>query len=168
MSSDQKRDIFQDFKDNKIHLLIATSIIEVGIDIHNTSIMAIMNPERFGLSSLHQLRGRVGRGQRPGFCFLINERPINEQSYKRLKIIETNSNGFEIAEEDLKIRGEGNLFGHDQSGVIQSKKLANIITHQKILLSAVSDTELMAKRNDPFFKEQIKNFQKSTILTQTT
>ena len=129
MKSSEKSDIFTSFKEEKIDILIATSVIEVGIDNHNATIMAIFGPERFGLSSLHQLRGRVGRGVKPGFCFLITDNNLKASGLKRLKVLEKSDDGFIIAEEDLKNRGEGDLFGVFQSGKENTKKIANIVSH---------------------------------------
>ncbi len=141
MKSDEKEKVVQDFRDQKIHILLSTSVIEVGINIPNATIMSIYNPERFGLSSLHQLRGRVGRGEKPGFCFLVLDKELPPESYRRLEVIEKNLDGFIIAEEDLKFRGEGDLFGVDQSGSVTTKKLANFLTHTAILEQVVQDLE---------------------------
>ena len=100
--------------------------------------MAVFGPERFGLSSLHQLRGRIGRGGRPGFFFMIEEKKLNKDSLNRLQIIESCQDGFKIAEEDLKIRGEGDVLGNIQSGS-KNRKIANIIYHQDILNKVLSD-----------------------------
>lgn len=139
MKADEKEKVVQDFRDKKINILISTSVIEVGINIPNATIMSIYSPERFGLSSLHQLRGRVGRGDKPGFCFLILDKDPNPEILQRLKVIEDNLDGFVIAEEDLKFRGEGDLFGVDQSGTVTTKKLANFLTHTHILEKVVRD-----------------------------
>lgn len=96
-------------------------VIEVGINVPNATIMSILNPERFGLSSLHQLRGRSRRGDKTGFCFLITDKQLATPSLERLKVIENHTDGFLIAEEDLKLRGEGDLFGKEQSGSQQRK-----------------------------------------------
>ena len=141
MKPDEKERVVQDFRDQKIHILVSTSVIEVGINIPNSTIMSIYNPERFGLSSLHQLRGRVGRGEKPGFCFLVLDKELAPESYQRLEVIEKNLDGFIIAEEDLKFRGEGDLFGVDQSGSLTTKKLANFLTHTAILEQVVQDVE---------------------------
>lgn len=149
MKSDEKAQVFNDFKNHKIDILVSTSVIEVGINVINATVMAIMNPERFGLSSLHQLRGRVGRDQKPGFCFLVNDKIIAATSMERLKVIENNTDGFKIAEEDLKIRGEGDLFGTDQSGSLSQKRLANIILHADVLYEARADALALIGSNDP-------------------
>ena len=141
MKPEEKEAVVQNFRNKKIHILVSTSVIEVGINIPNSTVMSIYNPERFGLSSLHQLRGRVGRGKKPGFCFLVLDKELAPESYQRLEVIENNLDGFVIAEEDLKFRGEGDLFGVDQSGSITSKKLANFLTHTAILEQVVQDIE---------------------------
>lgn len=148
MKADEKAQMFSAFKNHQVNILVATSVIEVGINVINATVMAIMNPERFGLSSLHQLRGRVGRGEKPGFCFLVNDKSISALSMERLKVIEGNTDGFKIAEEDLKLRGEGDLFGTDQSGSQTQKRLANIILHADVLYEAREDAlELIAKKD---------------------
>jgi ATP-dependent DNA helicase RecG len=149
MKSEEKAQIFAAFKEHKVNILISTSVIEVGINVINATIMAIMNPERFGLSSLHQLRGRVGRGEKPGFCFLVNDKAISALSMERLKVIENNTDGFKIAEEDLKLRGEGDLFGTDQSGSRSQKRLANIILHADVLYEARTDALNLIQNKDP-------------------
>ncbi len=149
MKPDEKAKIFSDFKNHKVDILVSTSVIEVGINVINATVMAIMNPERFGLSSLHQLRGRVGRDQKPGFCFLVNDKIIPVTSMDRLKVIETNTDGFKIAEEDLKFRGEGDLFGTDQSGSHTQKRIANIILHADVLYEAREDALHLIQISDP-------------------
>lgn len=158
MKSDEKAQTFSDFKKHKINILVSTSVIEVGIDVTNATVMAIINPERFGLSSLHQLRGRVGRGEKPGFCFLVNDKNISSSSMDRLKVIEENSDGFKIAEEDLKLRGEGDLFGTDQSGSQAQKRLANIILHADILYEAREDALSLITDKDPDIEKLLQQF----------
>jgi ATP-dependent DNA helicase RecG len=145
MSSEEKTKTLSQFKAGLIDILVATSVIEVGIDVPNATVLSINNPERFGLSSLHQLRGRVGRGSKPGFFFLITHQRISEESLKRLKVIEKNTDGFIIAEEDLKIRGEGDLFGKEQSGDLTHKRFSNILLHQSQLLMACEDAKELWK-----------------------
>ncbi len=158
MKSDEKAAMFKDFKAHKIDILVSTSVIEVGINVLNATVMAIINPERFGLSSLHQLRGRVGRGDKPGFCFLVNDKQISALSMERLKVIESNTDGFKIAEEDLKLRGEGDLFGTDQSGSQAQKRLANIVLHADILYEAREDAFELIKMNDPDIAHLLEKF----------
>jgi ATP-dependent DNA helicase RecG len=132
LKANEKDTIINKFKDNKTQILISTSVVEVGINIINATVMAIYNPDRFGLSSLHQLRGRVGRGNKPGFCFLVCPANISNESLTRLKILEKTKDGFEIAKADLENRGQGDIFGVDQSGNINTKKIANIFEHRDI------------------------------------
>lgn len=167
MKSDEKIKMFTDFKSHKIDILVSTSVIEVGINVINATIMAIMNPERFGLSSLHQLRGRVGRGEKPGFCFLVNDKEISQISTERLKVIENNTDGFKIAEEDLRIRGEGDLFGTEQSGSESQKRLANIILHADILDEARTDAQQLIQSNDPHIKLLLEKFSKNDRIFTT-
>lgn len=139
MKADEKEAVLELFYQKKIHILVSTSVIEVGINNPNATIMSIYHPERFGLSSLHQLRGRVGRGEKPGFCFLVLDRELSPEAKERLKVIENSTDGFIIAEEDLKFRGEGDLFGVDQSGTVTSKKVANFLTQGHILEKVIVD-----------------------------
>ena len=133
MDASEKDHVLTGFYNGKCKILISTSVIEVGINNPNASVMAIMNPERFGLSSLHQLRGRVGRGDRPGFCFLLCDANTPAASKKKLKILERTNSGFEIAEEDLRLRGHGDLFGKQQSGNISNYRIADIVKDMNIL-----------------------------------
>lgn len=167
LSSEEKQNTFLNFKENKIQILIATSVIEVGINVTNSTIMAIMNPERFGLSSLHQLRGRVGRGEKPGFCFLVNDKKISPTSMERLRVIEDNTDGFIISEEDLRIRGEGNIFGVQQSGETSTKVLANFITHQPILVKAREVAQELFSSNHPIIEHYTEQFKNNPHITKT-
>ena len=110
-----KEAVMAAFRANEIQALVATSLIEVGVDVPNASVMLIENAERFGLAQLHQLRGRIGRGAHESFCILISDAP-NEEAQSRLKILEETNDGFKIAEADLKLRGPGELLGQQQSG----------------------------------------------------
>ena len=147
----QKNQIMESFELGDIDILISTSVIEVGINVLNSTVMSIYNPDRFGLSSLHQLRGRVGRGKKPGFCFLIPDKKASKQALARLKIVESSHDGFVIAEADLKNRGEGDLYGSSQSGNVSSKKIANIFEHFKIFEKVQVDIEKVKKENPDLF-----------------
>jgi ATP-dependent DNA helicase RecG len=113
-----KEKTMADFRANKIQALVATSLIEVGVDVPNASVMLIENAEHFGLAQLHQLRGRIGRGAHESFCILISD-ALNEEAQTRLKILEQTNDGFKIAEADLKLRGPGELLGQNQSGAMR-------------------------------------------------
>ncbi len=116
MPQDRKDAIMSDFKDGAIDILVSTSVIEVGVDVPNATVMVVQHAERFGLSQLHQLRGRVGRGSEQSFCVYMHPDDISSEALERLKILEKTSDGFVIAEEDLKIRGAGELIGTRQHG----------------------------------------------------
>jgi len=112
--ADEREKIMRAFRDGKIDVLVSTTVIEVGIDVANATVMLVEHPERFGLSQLHQLRGRVGRGAEASYCILLGD--VGEEAYERLRIFVETDDGFEIARADLRLRGMGNLFGQEQSG----------------------------------------------------
>jgi ATP-dependent DNA helicase RecG len=112
--------------------MVATTVIEVGVDIPNASVMIIENAERFGLSQLHQLRGRVGRGSDQSYCLLMTDFKLTADAKKRIETMVKTTDGFEIAEVDLKIRGPGDLYGTQQSGILDLK-IADIVKDEKIL-----------------------------------
>ena len=116
MKADEKQKVMQHFKNNELQLLIATTVIEVGVDVPNASIMVIENAERLGLSQLHQLRGRVGRGAKASFCALLYKNPLSQNGQERLRIMRETNDGFLIAEKDLELRGPGELLGTKQTG----------------------------------------------------
>jgi len=135
MDEKQKQAIMWAFKQGEIQLLVATTVVEVGVDVPNASLMIIENPERLGLSQLHQLRGRVGRGSEKSACVLLYGSPISKQSEKRLKIIRASTDGFLIAEQDLKLRGPGELLGTRQTGY-RKMLIANILRDQYLIPDA--------------------------------
>lgn len=130
--SDQKESIMRSFSDGNIDILFSTSVIEVGVDVPNATIMIIEHAERFGLSQLHQLRGRVGRGRNKSYCILKTPAKISETAQKRLQMMVTTNDGFQIAEEDLRLRGWGDFFGTRQHG-INYFKIANPVLDNDIL-----------------------------------
>ena len=134
MASAAKELIMNEFLQNKVQILISTTVIEVGVDVPNATMMVIFNAERFGLSTLHQLRGRVGRSELQSSCILISDNDT-----KRLEIMENTNDGFEISEEDFKLRGHGDLFGTKQSGDM-TFKIADLKADYKILLQAREDS----------------------------
>jgi ATP-dependent DNA helicase RecG len=149
--SDDKDRVMRAFVAGDIQVLVATTVIEVGIDVANATVMVVEHAERFGLSQLHQLRGRVGRGIHRGLCLLVARYTHSEDAWRRLKIMEATSDGFRIAEEDLSIRGPGDFLGTRQSGV-PLLSVANLARDQKILQQAREDAALLLK-TDPEFKE---------------
>ena len=134
LPADKKDSIMRDFKDGKIQLLVCTTVVEVGVDVPNATVMAVENSERFGLSQLHQLRGRVGRDKHKSYCILITDSPTPETK-KRLGVLSRSSNGFEISEADLEIRGPGDFFGEAQHG-LPKLKIADIAADTKLLEQA--------------------------------
>ena len=113
---EEKERVMADFRANRVQALVTTSLIEVGVDVPNATVMLIENAERFGLAQLHQLRGRIGRGAHESYCVLVADIKT-EEARRRLKVLEEITDGFRIAEEDLKLRGPGELLGQQQSGV---------------------------------------------------
>ena len=164
MKIDERNKIMDMFSKNKINILVSTTVIEVGIDVPNSTLMIIDNAERFGLSQLHQLRGRVGRGSQKSFCILI-ARKFTPDSNKRLKIMEYTNDGFIISDEDLKIRGPGDYFGKKQHGYMKLK-IGNIIKDGSIIRIARNaafsliekDPKLNKKENIPIKKQFLKYY----------
>ena len=135
MASKAKDLIMQEFASNKVQILISTTVIEVGVDVPNATTMVIFDADRFGLSTLHQLRGRVGRGDAESKCILVSD-----SDTKRLKIMEQEDDGFKISEEDFKMRGHGDLFGTKQSGDMEFK-LASLKDDYDLLIKAKKDSD---------------------------
>lgn len=130
------------FKDGNLKTLVATTVVEVGVDVPDATIIVIENAERFGLSQLHQLRGRVGRGEKPSTCLLLYRSPLGAIARQRLDTMRATNDGFRIAEDDLKLRGEGEILGTRQSGSA-SFRVANVETHADLLLAAADDAKLI-------------------------
>ena len=148
----EKDKIMEDFVNNKIQILISTTVIEVGVNVLNTTMMVIFDANRFGLSTLHQLRGRVGRSALESSCILISD-----YDSERLNVMTTTNDGFEISEEDFKIRGHGDLFGTKQSGDM-TFKIADVKEDYKILLQAKKDSmEFLLNNKEEELKEKIIN-----------
>ena len=143
MKGDQKNKIMDSFAAGKIDVLVTTSVIEVGVDVPNANMMVIFNADRFGLSQLHQLRGRIGRGQTQSFCVFISD-PKTEIGKKRMNIITSTSNGFKLAEEDLKLRGEGDIFGKAQSGLPQFQ-VGDVVNDYNTLVTAQKEARILVK-----------------------
>lgn len=123
----------QQFKEGKTRIMVATTVIEVGVDVPNATVMVIESAERFGLSQLHQLRGRVGRGADQSYCILMSSYKITNESRKRLGTMVRTNDGFEIAEVDMKLRGPGDIEGTQQSGIGFDLKIANLSKDAPIL-----------------------------------
>ena len=135
MPTDERERIMRAFADGALQLLVATTVIEVGVDVANASVMVIEHAERFGLAQLHQLRGRVGRGAHQSYCRLIYQRPLGETARARLKAVAETTDGFEIAEADLQLRGPGEMLGTRQSGV-PTLRVANLVRDHRLMDTA--------------------------------
>ena len=153
MTNKEKDDIMNEFKENKIQILVSTTVIEVGIDVRNATVITIFDSFRFGLSALHQLRGRVGRSNLESYCILISDKET-----ERLNVLTQTTDGFKISEEDFKLRGSGDLFGIKQSGDMNFK-IADIKKDYNVLLKAKEDSEEFIKNN--INKEEYKHIKKA-------
>lgn len=149
MSPEEKEEVMNGFRQGEINILVSTSVIEVGVDVPNATVMVILDAHRFGLAQLHQLRGRVGRGDKQSFCILVAE-PVTEEAKERLRSMIQTTDGFRLAETDLKIRGPGEFFGTRQSGLPEFK-IADLVMDFKEMNSARDETiDLLA--GDPDFE----------------
>ena len=152
MKPKEKNDVMEKFAANEIQVLVSTTVVEVGVNVPNATVMMIENAERFGLAQLHQLRGRVGRGDAQSYCIMVNA-SCSKESMKRLDILNKSNDGFKIANEDLKLRGPGDFFGIRQSGEMQFA-LADIYQDAMILQQAASEVaELLEQDADLILPE---------------
>ena len=173
MPGETKQDIMKQFKEGKIHILVSTTVIEVGVDVPNSTLMVVEHAERFGLSQLHQLRGRVGRSDLQSYCFLLMSYPASEEAKIRLKAMETHTSGFKLSEVDLELRGPGEFLGTRQSG-LPGFRIANLAKDQLVLLSArkeafaiiETDPELCAPQNQSLKKGLHNHWQKKMSFLQ--
>jgi ATP-dependent DNA helicase RecG len=148
MKPKEKEAEMQRFASGETQILVSTTVIEVGVDVPNSTIMVIENAERFGLSQLHQLRGRVGRGAQQSYCILVTDFKLSDDTRKRMEIMTASNDGFEIAEADLKLRGPGDIEGTQQSGIAFDLKIANLAKDEQ-LLQFVRDIARDIVDNDP-------------------
>lgn len=146
----EKDAVMDQFVNGDVSILVATTVIEVGVNVPNATIMVVEHAERFGLAQLHQLRGRVGRGDQQSYCFLVYARNLTETARERLKTLRQTEDGFLIAEKDLELRGSGEVLGTKQSGLVDFR-LANLAMHSDLLISARQDAALFLEK-DPDFK----------------
>ena len=150
MKPDEKNTVMQEFQENKIQILVSTTVVEVGVDVPNATVMMIENAERFGLAQLHQLRGRVGRGDAQSYCILMQGKEQQTKN-KRLEILNQSNDGFYIAGEDLKLRGPGDFFGIRQSGDYQFQ-LADVFQDADMLGKASYEVSVLMKE-DPHLEK---------------
>lgn len=173
MKGEQKNRVMEDFRKGLIDILMGTTVIEVGLDVPNATIMVIEHAERFGLSQLHQLRGRIGRGQNKSYCFLLSDRNLTEESEKRLNIICTTQDGFKIAEADLGIRGPGEIMGTRQHGLPELKVASLTDSHilglaRKSAFAVISDDNQLLKPENYLLREVlIRKFGKKIKYSKT-
>lgn len=172
MKQVEKDQIMEAFADNQIQVLVSTTVIEVGIDVPNSTVMMIENAERFGLAQLHQLRGRVGRGEHQSYCIFMSGSKANETK-ERLKILEKSNDGFFIAGEDLRLRGPGDVFGIRQSGLMDFK-LGDVYQDSELLKKAneaagtiIKDDPLMEKDENLFLQKQVDRYLRKGALETT-
>ena len=159
MPAAKKDEIMAEFAAGEINILVTTSVIEVGVDVPNANMMIIYNADRFGLSQLHQLRGRIGRGQTQSYCVFLAD-PKTESGKARMKIIAETGDGFKLAEEDLKMRGEGDLFGKAQSGLPEFR-VGNVVNNYNTLVVAQKVAKKLVAENNslsnyPVLKEVLE------------
>ena len=132
MKADGKERVMKAFAAGELQLLVATTVVEVGIDVPNANVIVVEHAERFGLSQLHQLRGRVGRDRHQSYCFLLYQSPLSDDARDRLRAMTETTDGFEIAERDLRLRGAGDFFGTRQAGM-PTFRLVDLIRDQQLL-----------------------------------
>ena len=157
MKAEEKQQVMEDFKDGKINLLVATTVIEVGVNVPNASLMIIENPERLGLAQLHQLRGRVGRGGLQSHCVLLYHPPLTNTAQQRLGVLRDSNDGFVIAEKDLQIRGAGELLGTRQTGTTEFK-IADLDRDEPLVPIAANIAEQIVSQNQSMAEQLIQRW----------
>ncbi len=167
MKPSEREEIMASFKRGDINILVSTTVIEVGVDVPNATLMLIIHAERFGLSQLHQLRGRIGRGFHQSYCILVAYEPYGEEARRRLRIMVKTHDGFMIAEEDLNIRGPGEFFGTRQSGM-PDLKIANIVRDARLLQEARKEAFKLIEKDPevkgfPYLKQSLESFWEGKI-----
>ena len=168
MGKEEKDKVLNKFNDRKIDILVSTTVIEVGIDFPNANVIVIENSNKYGLSQLHQLRGRVGRGNKESSCILMFKAGLSENARKRITILKNTNDGFKIAEEDLKIRGYGDILGFKQSG-LKKYNLADPIQHEDLFDIAEKEIKKIEKNNIKInnFNKLIKLYDKVAVINET-
>ena len=164
-TAEKKNEILNKFLKNEFKILVSTTIIEVGIDFPNANVIVIENANKFGLSQLHQLRGRVGRGSKESSCILMFKSNLSDNAKKRINILKDTNDGFKISEEDMKLRGFGDILGFKQSG-IKNFKLADPIHNYNLFLLAEKEIKRIENSNENLskFKPLIKLYDKADVI----
>jgi ATP-dependent DNA helicase RecG len=167
MRPEEKDKSMELFARGQTNIMVSTTVIEVGVDVPNASVMVIENAERFGLSQLHQLRGRIGRGQYQSYCVLMTSDQLSEEARKRIQTLVQTNDGFKIAEADLQLRGPGDIEGTQQSGIPFELKIANlgkdseILTHARnVAMEILDEDPELEKEEHTLVKEQLKLIRK--------
>ena len=165
LNSEEKNNILQKFLNKKIDILVSTTVIEVGIDFPNANTIIIENANKFGLSQLHQLRGRVGRGNKESYCILMFKSNLSENAKKRINILKNTNDGFKISDEDMKLRGYGDLLGFKQSG-LQTFRLADPVLNEDLFLLAEKEIKKLELKNQSLNKytNMLKLYDRADIL----
>ncbi len=167
LDKDERNNILNNFLDRKLDILVSTTVIEVGIDFPNANVIVIENADKYGLSQLHQLRGRVGRGSKQSYCILMFKSSLSENAKKRINILKSSDDGFIISEEDMKLRGYGDLLGFKQSG-IKNFRLADPILNEDLFLLAETEVKKLEMKGDNFSKynKLLKLYDRASIINE--
>ena len=169
LDKDERNKILNNFLDRKLDILVSTTVIEVGIDFPNANVIVIENADKYGLSQLHQLRGRVGRGSKQSYCILMFKSSLSENAKKRINILKSSDDGFVISEEDMKLRGYGDLLGFKQSG-IKNFRLADPILNEDLFLLAEAEVKKLEMKDDNFSKynKLLKLYDRASIINENS
>ncbi len=167
LDKDERNKILNNFLDRKLDILVSTTVIEVGIDFPNANVIVIENADKYGLSQLHQLRGRVGRGSKESYCILMFKSSLSENAKKRINILKSSDDGFVISEEDMKLRGYGDLLGFKQSG-IKNFRLADPILNEDLFLLAEAVVKKLEMKGDNFkkYNKLLKLYDRASIINE--
>jgi ATP-dependent DNA helicase RecG len=152
LSTKERIEIMHEYRLGRVNILVATTVVEVGVDIPNATLMLIEHPERFGLAQLHQLRGRIGRGAEKSYCFLVLSRYVQPDTYERIRFFEQNSDGFALAQKDVRLRGPGEILGKRQHG-LPDIRIGDLQYDQRLLYQARDDAFELVK-HDPGIDRQ--------------
>ena len=163
LNKEEKELILDKFLNKEINILVSTTVIEVGIDFSNANLIVIENANKFGLAQLHQLRGRVGRGDKQGICILLFKDNLSKNSIKRLKILKESNDGFYIAEEDMKLRGFGDIIGFQQSGE-KYFKIADPLEHKDLFMYAEKYIKQIRNEDLSKFDYLLRIFDRAEVL----